>query len=113
MNPSDNPFKGTFAFLRLLSQEARSGAYQRELQKGHALMGKIHQQKLSPKYNGFGRKTNKNSSTGVPGVSLMKGCWYRAYINIGKKQIHLGNFDTLEEAAAARKAVENKNFAPR
>ena len=43
----------------------------------------------------------------------MKGCWYRAYINIGKKQIHLGNFDTLEEAAAARKAVEKKYFAPR
>lgn len=94
-------------------QEKRPDAYRKELQKGHVIMGEIHQKKLSPKYNGFGRKTNKNSSTGVTGVSLMKGRWYRAYINIGRKQIHLGNFDTLEEAAAARKAAEKKYFAPR
>lgn len=37
---------------------------------------------------------------------------YRAYISIRRKHIHLGEFDTLEEAAAARKAGEEKYFSP-
>ncbi|AGH57561.1 hypothetical protein PYDG_00029 [Pseudoalteromonas phage pYD6-A] len=46
---------------------------------------------------------NSNSSTGVNGVSKISATGkYRAYINDNRKQIHLGVFDSIEEAKAAR-----------
>lgn len=58
------------------------------------------------------KKLNKNNSTGVRGVCRGKHKAYRAYISIRRKHISLGEFDTLEEAAAARKAGEEKYFSP-
>lgn len=59
------------------------------------------------------RSLNKNSSTGVRGVSYHKGKQkFRAYINLRRKQVSLGLYDTLEEAAAARAAAEEKYYAP-
>lgn len=58
------------------------------------------------------RKINKNSSTGVRGVCRGHRKAYRAYISIRRKHISLGEYDTLEEAAAARKAGEEKYFSP-
>lgn len=59
------------------------------------------------------RALNKNSSTGVRGVSYHKGKQkFRAYINLRGKQIALGLYDTLEEAAAARAAAEERYYAP-
>lgn len=50
---------------------------------------------------------SKNSSTGVNGVSIHKPTGkYRAYIMVNKKQIHLGLFDTLEEAKKARELAD-------
>lgn len=44
-----------------------------------------------------------NSSTGVNGVSKIKATGkFRVYINDNRKQIHIGVFDSLEEAKAAR-----------
>lgn len=60
-----------------------------------------------------GREINRNNSTGVPGVSVFRNGQYRAYISIGKKQIHLGFFDKLDDAKAARKAAEQRYFADR
>ena len=59
------------------------------------------------------RKINNNNTSGVRGVSYRKnrGKW-RAYIKIKRKNIHLGNFDTKEDAIAARKAAEEKWFGP-
>lgn len=57
-------------------------------------------------------KTPKNNVTGVKGVSKMKNSKYRAYINFARKQIYLGSFDTLAEAAAARKEAEEKYYKP-
>ena len=57
-------------------------------------------------------KTSKNSATGVTGVSKMKNGKYRAYINLARKQIHLGVFGTLSEAAQARKEAEEKYYKP-
>ena len=54
---------------------------------------------------------NKNNSTGVTGVNYRPDRGkYRAYIKYQKKYIHLGNFDTLEEAAEARKIAEKHYF---
>lgn len=84
------------------------------LKKGHELLHKIGKEKLSLTYAGFGRKKNKNSKTGVTGVSLHKRSGkYRAYIVVERHQINLGFFDTIEEAAAARHEAEKKYFAPR
>lgn len=51
------------------------------------------------------RSVNKNSRTGVNGVTLTRGR-YHAYICAGRRLKHLGFFDTLDEAAAARKSAE-------
>lgn len=58
------------------------------------------------------QKTSKNSKTGVKGVCMTKDGRYRAYISIRRKHIGLGIFDTLEEAAEARRKGEEKYFKP-
>lgn len=84
------------------------------LKKGHDLINSLGKEKLSLKYAGFGRKKNKNSKTGVTGVSFHKKAGkYRAYIVVERHQIYLGFFDTIDEAAAARRDAEKIYFAPR
>lgn len=53
---------------------------------------------------------NKNSGTGMNGVSRTKQGRYRAYINFRRKQYRLGVYDRPEEAAAARKEAENRIY---
>lgn len=59
-----------------------------------------------------GRKTNRNNSTGVKGVSRVPDGTYRAYITLVGRQIYLGTFPALADAAAARAAAEEHYFAP-
>ena len=47
----------------------------------------------------------RNNKTGVNGVHMDRGK-YRAIIYADNKKIHLGCFDTLEEATAARRQGE-------
>lgn len=56
------------------------------------------------------RATNKNSQTGITGVSRMPGGKYRAYINFRRKQYHLGCYADLEDAKKARKIAEKKIY---
>jgi hypothetical protein len=54
--------------------------------------------------NQFNRRPNKNNNLGVKGVSLLKNARrnkYRATIQINRKTIRLGRFETLDEAAQA------------
>lgn len=60
----------------------------------------------------FDQKKSKNNTSGVKGVSKQKNGRYRAYINLKRKQIHLGIFDTLEEAKEARLEAEKVYFEP-
>lgn len=53
------------------------------------------------------KRIPKNNKVGVKGVHIDRG-QYRAVIYVKSRKIHLGRFDTLEEAAAARKAGEAK-----
>jgi hypothetical protein len=57
--------------------------------------------------NGQNRKINKNSATGHSGVSWHKGIkkWC-AKIRYKRKQIHLGSYDDINDAIAARKKAE-------
>lgn len=83
------------------------------LEDGRELTAKVHREHVALKYAGFGREINRNNSTGAPGVSVFRNGQYRAYISIGKRQIHLGFFDKLDDAKAARKAAERRYFADR
>jgi hypothetical protein len=58
------------------------------------------------------RMPNRNSTTGVRGVSLNHSGRYRAYLTLQQRQISLGVYDTIEEARLARKAGEEKYYAP-
>lgn len=57
-------------------------------------------------------KVNKNSSTGVNGVTKRESGKYFAYINFKRKQIGLGMYDKLDDAIAARKKAEELIYAP-
>lgn len=58
-----------------------------------------------------GRKVNRNSTSGVRGVSWSPklGKW-RAQIMLDRKQIYLGVYEKKEDAIAARKAAEVRYF---
>lgn len=59
------------------------------------------------------RSTNTSGVTGVKEVATVhSGIKYCAQIVVRGHSIYLGRFDTLEAAAAARKAAEEKYFAP-
>jgi hypothetical protein len=59
-----------------------------------------------------GDKPCRNSTTGVRGVTRHHSGRYRAYLTFQQRQINLGLYDTLEEARLARKAGEEKYYAP-
>lgn len=57
------------------------------------------------------RSTNTTGVTGVQAVQHKDGTThYKARITFQRKEHNLGTFDTLKEAAAARKAAEEKYF---
>ena len=65
----------------------------------------------SHKNNIRNSKKSKNNTTGIIGVYWAKNQnKYSAAIVVNKKQIHLGYFNTKEEAAKARKEAEEKYF---
>ena len=55
--------------------------------------------------NCYNTSLSKNNTSGINGVSQRKNGKYRAYINDHYKQINLGEFDTLEDAAKARRSA--------
>lgn len=58
-------------------------------------------------------KIPTNNTSGVKGVSYVERLRkYRAYLQIRGKQINLGYYKTLEEAAKAREEGEKKYFKP-
>ena len=74
----------------------------------------INLREASNTENQKNRTLNKNSKTGYTGVSWYeKENKYRARIKINRKEIHLGSYDSLEEAVEARELANiNYNFHP-
>lgn len=65
----------------------------------------------SPQHNSRNSKKPKNNTSGIKGVSFNKRTKrWAAYIGLNYKNIHLGLFDTFEEAVAARKEAEDKYY---
>lgn len=57
------------------------------------------------------RQINKNNTSGYKGISYMRDSGkYRAYINFKYKQYHLGCYDDINQAIAARKAAEKEIY---
>ena len=65
----------------------------------------------SHRENLMNQQISTNNTSGVKGVNWNKPrLKWRAFIKINGKQIHLGLFDTLEEATLARQARANEVF---
>lgn len=102
----------------------------KEINKGHLLNGDIVSCGCKMKGNAIEARASKlykgtdinkistatatsRSSTGIRGVSYSKSRGrYRANIGFRGQKFDLGYFDTIEEAAAARKAAEEKLYKP-
>jgi hypothetical protein len=50
----------------------------------------------------------KNNAIGAIGIRILQSGKYNASILVDRRRIHIGNFDTLEEAIEARRAAEDK-----
>ena len=64
----------------------------------------------TPKENSRNSITPKNNTSGFKGVSVMKNGRFRAYISVDRRQVHLGIFDTAEDAFAAYMHAANDHF---
>ena len=63
----------------------------------------------TPATNQRNRKINKNSTTGIKGVSLNNNTGkYEVYIKINYKKKHLGLFSTIEEAILAQNKAQEQ-----
>ncbi|WP_432643346.1 helix-turn-helix domain-containing protein [Acidaminococcus sp.] len=79
---------------------------------GREVLDAVHKHRLTIKY--IGKKVNKNSTTGHTGVSFNKRAKkYFAYIMVNRQKIHLGYYERIEDAIAARKAAEEKYYVDR
>jgi len=57
----------------------------------------------------YSNNTTKNNTTGYTGISIVNNK-YRVRIQVNKKPIHIGYFNTLDDAIKARKIAEEKYF---
>ena len=56
------------------------------------------------------QRIRKDNKTGVKGVQYLKNGLYKSMITVNYKKIHLGYFNTLDEAVKSRKNAEEKYF---
>lgn len=66
---------------------------------------------VSHNENNYNKNKQSNNTSGKTGVNFREELnKFRAYITVEKKQIHLGVYDTFEEAVEARKEGELKYY---
>lgn len=110
----------SISYRQLLSGKTKScGCLKKEISKESGFKYKKNLEDTHLKYYkentsiiSLQQKLSKNSTTKVKGVSKYKNGKFRAYINLKRKQIHLGFFNTIEEAQEARKEAEKVFFQP-
>lgn len=62
--------------------------------------------------NGANLPRKSNNTSGVPGVSFDKrDRRWMAYINPGRRKLHLGSFSSFDDAVRARKVAEAHHFS--
>lgn len=86
----------------------------KSIENTYPIADKIHEQARIDGSSAIqlNQKKSKNSTSGFKGVSKMASGSYRAYINVARKQIHLGSFAKLQDAIDARKDAEDKYYKP-
>lgn len=68
---------------------------------------------VTPAQNTWNRRRCRRNSTGVIGVSFLSGRGkFAAHITVSGKRRCLGEFNTIDEAASARKLAEKQFIAP-
>lgn len=60
--------------------------------------------------NNWNKNKQHNNTSGYPGVNILPSGKYRARITINNRRIHIGVYDTLEEAIHARQQAEIDYF---
>ena len=65
---------------------------------------------VTVRLNGLNRKMNSNNTSGANGVRFLKGKWYSSGV-FHRKFVHLGCFDSKQEAITARQAWEQEQWA--
>ena len=65
---------------------------------------------VTVRLNGLNRKMNSNNTSGANGVRFLKGKWYSRGV-FHRKFVHLGCFDSKQEAITARQAWEQEQWA--
>lgn len=71
----------------------------------------VNLRECTPSQNQANRSNNKNSSTGYRGVTFHKRLGkFQAAIRINRKPIHLGTFDTAEDASQAYASAAIAHF---
>lgn len=63
---------------------------------------------VTPLESSHNMPIKSDNTSGVTGVSKTKNGKYRAYITINQKQVSLGHYSTLKEAAEARLEAESR-----
>lgn len=66
----------------------------------------INLHNVSRQQNGTNKRLPSNNTSGICGVRFSSGKW-QSSIKVKQKQIYLGKFDNLLDAACARKSSEN------
>ena len=65
---------------------------------------------VTPSQNSRNKAIRSNNTSGYQGVSWdKKKEFWKAYITIGGKRVHLGSFKNFDDAVSARKAAEQQN----
>lgn len=73
---------------------------------------KINLRFLTKAGNAINSKLSKNNTSGIKGVQKARSGRWVARLSLGGKNMYLGTYDTIEEAAQARKEAEEKYFKP-
>lgn len=60
--------------------------------------------------NNWNKSTQHNNTSGFPGINMLPGGKYRVRITMNNRRMHIGCYNTLEEAIEARKQAEVEYF---
>lgn len=83
----------------------------------HEDRNKLNNQKSNLRFltksgNAVNSKLSKNNTSGIKGVQSTRNGKWVASLTLNRRRIHLGTYETIEEAAEARRKGEEKYFKP-
>lgn len=96
-------------YLHRLIMKAKENEIVDHINRNRLDNRKVNLRKVSRYQHALNKETKGNKTTGVRGVRKV-GNRFRAYVNKNNKQIHLGYYDTLEEAYQVRKDYYDNCF---